>query len=301
MSTETMVTQPAQIAVLMTCHNRCETTLACLHILHQQDADFEVYLVDDGSRDGTAHAVQANYPAVNILQGHGSLFWVGGMRMAFQEALQSDHSYYLWLNDDTLLEPGALKNLLETHQFLMSEGQSDSIIVGSIKDPITGKQTYGGRSRPKRWYSFKFEAVEPAQVPKACDTMQGNVVLIPHSVAEKVGNIDTAFIHTLGDLDYGLRARKLGCSIWVAPGFVASCPQNSVQGSWADLQLPVHQRLQKVFQIKGFPLKAWTIYLQRHSGPLWLIYWLLPYLRAVIGYKNLDESPSFCEVPEQSS
>ena len=125
--------------------------------------------------------------------------------------------------------------------------------------------------------------------------MFGNCVLIPHSVVAKVGNIDAAFIHSLGDLDYALRARNRGCSIWIAPGYVGTCSKNSIRNSWADTNLPLQERLQKVLQIKGFPLKPWTKFCSRHSGPFWFIYWLLPYIRAIIGYKNLAASPTFAE------
>ena len=285
----------AEVAVLMTCHNRRETTLKCLLALHQQAADFDLYLVDDGSCDRTTEAVRDRYPNTKILTGDGSLFWVGGMRLAFKTALACKHPYYLWLNDDTWLKPDALQTLLVTHQFLATKGQADAIVVGSVQDPITGTPTYGGRTRPTRWYSFKFEPVLPAATPQPCDTLQGNVVLIPHSVAEKVGNVDAAFVHNFGDLDYGLRARKLGCSIWTAPGFVATCAQNSAQDSWVDTELSVRSRLKKALQVKGFPLKAWTTYLRRHAGPVWFIYWPLPYIRAVIGYRNLANSPTFAE------
>lgn len=284
-----------QLAVLITCHNRRNTTLACLQALYHQDITFDVYLVDDGSSDGTSEAVKKNYPAVNILEGDGNLFWVGGMRLAFSEALKQGYNYYLWLNDDTILDSNALLNLLNTHQKLAQQGYPNSIIVGSVRDPLTGKLTYGGRKRSSREWSRKLEPVEPSIEPIKCNTMQGNCVLIPDSVAEKVGNIDAAFIHTLGDLDYGLRAYKLGCSVWVAPGYVATCSKNSVHGSWADTKLTISERLKKAFQTKGFPPQAWAVFLKRHSGPFWYIHWLRPYLRAVIGYKNLSTSPTFSE------
>ena len=291
----------AKLAILMTCHNRYDTTLACLQALYQQDRYFEVYLVDDGSSDGTSKAVKELYPEVRIIQGNGNLFWVGGMHLAFAEAMKHGYDYYLWLNDDTILEPNAFTYLLETHQLLSKRGYTDSIVVGSVKDPVTGEYTYGGRVRSTRKFSHTFEAVKPSQESQECDTMQGNITLIPNLVAEKVGNLDTAFTHQRGDLDYGLRARKLGCSIWVAPGYLGTCSQNSVRGSWVDTSLPIHKRLQKAFQVKGFPIKEWTIFTKRHSGPFWFIYWTFPYLRAVIGYRNLSASPTFCDDVEQET
>lgn len=282
--------QKSKLAVLITCYNRRDITLACLQALDRQNAVFDIFLVDDGSLDGTAEAVKNHYPKVNIIKGDGNLFWVGGMRLAFAEALKYNYDYYLWLNDDTLLKSDALSNLLNTHEVLVQRGYSDSIVVGSAKDPVTGKHTYGGAIRSKGWLSNTFKPVEPGKEPKACDTMQGNIVLIPSLVAEKVGNLDSIFRHTMGDLDYGLRARKLGCYVWIAPGYIGTCSRNTICGSWADTNLPLTERSKKVFQIKAFPIRAWTVFVKRHSGNFWFVYWMFPYLRALIGYKNLSAS-----------
>ncbi|MEL6441278.1 MAG: glycosyltransferase family 2 protein [Cyanobacteria bacterium J06621_8] len=279
-----------RLAVLIACYNRRNTTLACLQALYQQNPIFDVFLVDDGSSDGTADAVNDYYPKVKVIRGRGDLYWVGGMRLAFAEAMKQGYDYYLWLNDDTLLEPDALVNLLDTHELLIQRGHADSIVVGSVKDPVTGKHTYGGATRSQGWFSNTFKSVEPGTELKECDTMQGNIVLIPSLVADKVGNLDPAFIHTMGDLDYGLRARQLNCLVWIATGYMGVCSRNSVNGSWADTNLPWTERLQKVFQTKAFPLKAWTVFVKRHSGSFWFIFWTFPYLRALIGYRDLTAS-----------
>ena len=295
MNNNTNSTATPCIAIIMTCHNRCEVTITCLQSLYRQKIDFEVYLVDDGSSDGTSDLVSQKYPQVKLFQGDGNLFWAGGMRVAFSQALQKDYDYYVWLNDDTLLYPNALSKLLDIHQDLIENGYPDSIVVGSTQNPVTGQPTYGGAVRSKRWYSNKLEFLEPSQELQECDTMYGNFVLIPASVAAKVGNIDPAFVHALGDLDYGLRARQLGCSVWAAPGFIGTCEQNSAEGSWIDLNLSVIERLKKVFQTKNFPIAPWTVFVKRHFGFWWFFYWNLPYIRAIIGYKNLKMSPTFSD------
>jgi len=93
------------IGVVITCHNRKEKTIASLKKLINQDdidtLDVKIYLVDDGSTDGTSEAIKNNFPQVNIIKGDGTLFWNGGMRGAFSKAMENGHDYYLWLNDDT--------------------------------------------------------------------------------------------------------------------------------------------------------------------------------------------------------
>jgi len=74
----------ATIAVLITCFNRKAKTLESLRLLFAQDlppdVSLQVYLVDDGSTDGTGEAIAQTYPQVTILSGTGSLFWNGGMK-----------------------------------------------------------------------------------------------------------------------------------------------------------------------------------------------------------------------------
>ncbi|MEL6554799.1 MAG: glycosyltransferase family 2 protein [Cyanobacteria bacterium J06621_11] len=285
------------IAVLLTCHNRRAQTCECLEALRAQAqaSKLDVYLVDDGSSDGTATAAKSIFPDATIIRGDGSLFWGGGMRLAFASAMNVGYDYYLWLNDDTILLPDAIADLLSHHQQLISQGNINAILVGSTKDPVTNEPTYGGAVRSKKWYSNKLEFLPSSSELKECEAMYGNCVLIPKEVADIVGNIDSNFSHSLGDLDYGLRARKKGCSIWLAPNYIGYCAQNTVTGSWIDTNLTILQRLKKVLSIKGFPLKAWTTFTKRHSGPFWFAYWPLPYIRAVIGYKNLENSPTFTD------
>ncbi len=272
-----------RIAVLMTCHNRQEKTLASLKALCKQvlapQVLVQIYLVDDGSTDNTAEAVRTNYPEVYVLRGDGSLFWNGGMRLAFSASLKVGYEYYLWLNDDTLLEPDALSNLLDTHSYVVAQGSLNSIVVGSTRDQLTRELTYGGVQ--SGWHPLKFKLVEPGDKPRMSKTMHGNCVLIPHVVVERVGNLDEAFTHNAGDLDYGLRARKLGCSVWVAPGYVGICSTNPLNGTWKDKHLPLHERLKKVVQPKALPPQERKIFAKRHAGSFWYVYWAFPYVRVL--------------------
>lgn len=280
-----------RIAVLLTCFNRKQKTLDCLGALFNQvlapDVSLQVYLVDDGSTDGTGEAVQQNYPQVKVLRGDGSLFWNGGMRMAFDAALKDDPDFYLWLNDDTMLDPDALKTVVGTYNQLAEQGERKAIVAGSTRDPVTGVYTYGGKVQNRWWHPLNLDSVEPTEQPQPCDTICGNCVLIPREVAQVVGNLDPAFVHYAGDWDYGLRAKQKGCTVWIAPGYQGTCsanpkPQKGTNAAQGD-------RLHKVEQPKGLaledvilqPMKEWKVLTQRHAGLFWPIYWLLPYRRLV--------------------
>lgn len=236
------------------------------------EVSLQVYLLDDGSTDGTTEAVLATYSKVKVFKGNGSLFWNRGMRLVFSEAFKVHYDYYLWLNDDTLLEPNALQTLLESHNFLTKQDKQNSIVVGSTRDLETGELTYGGVVRSSRWRPLRLKLVAPRDKPQACETMNGNCVLVPHTVAEIVGTLDNSFTHKWGDYDYGLRAFKLGCSVWVAPGYVGTCSRNSVLGTWEDTTLSFHQRWKKMIHPKGIAPREWSIFARRHGGIFWYVY-----------------------------
>ena len=127
-----------RLAVLMTCHNRVATTLECLKRLIPQlgNAD-KVFLVDDGSTDGTGAKVRSEFPMIRVIDADGTLYWAKGMRKAWETAAEehSDWDAYLWLNDDTMLSGDAIATML-------SANDGKSLVVGELHD-ADGKAVYG--------------------------------------------------------------------------------------------------------------------------------------------------------------
>lgn len=272
------------IAALITCHNRKDKTLLCLAALFQnilpKGYALDVYLVDDGSIDGTGDAVKANYPTVNIIIGDGNLYWNGGMRVAFATAMQKGFDYYLWLNDDTFLYPEAIECLLTTAHSSMGNGNIHPLVVGSTENN-DGNTTYGGYIRSFFWCPLKFKLVEPKKVAVECDTTNGNCLLISNFAALRLGNLDKHFIHQMGDLDYGLRAKKEGLRILVMPGYAGRCERNLPHNTFMDKELSVRIRLQLFMGKKGIPFRSWLIFSRRHGGFLWWLYLLWPFVKVV--------------------
>ena len=276
--------QTTRIAAILACYNRKALTIAALEALMAQQTEhncaISVYLLDDGSSDGTGDAVRAAFPDAHVLEGDGSFFWNGGMRRAYSTAMETGFDFYLWLNDDTHLYPSALKNLLQTYDTL-PEASAGHILVGAVQDPHKQTLTYGGLKRSSRWHPLKFDLLHPAEKPQECEVMHGNCVLIPRAVAEKVGNLDPHYSHAIGDIDYALRARRAGARIWMAPGFVGTCSTNSESGTWLDPQMSLTKRWKAMQGPKGLPFTEWMYFAKAHAGRMWPFFGLLPYVRLV--------------------
>ena len=274
-----------RVAVLITCHNRRELTLASLSALFRQrpigDLEIEVFLVDDGCTDGTGEAVRAQFPCIHVLRGNGSLYWNGGMRLAFAVAMKMGFDAYIFLNDDTILYKDAIVRQVLLARERLAAG-TPAIVVGSTRSHRTGCQSYGGILRRTRGLTLRFACVEahPSQ-PIECDTFHGNFVLVPAEVATELGNLDEHFQHQFGDIDYGLRARDAGFALVVMPGYAGDCSDNPTAGTWRDRGLSLAERWRHITSPKGVPIKEWILFTWRHFGWRWLHYALSPYAKTL--------------------
>jgi GT2 family glycosyltransferase len=272
-----------RMAALLTCHNRVERTIACLgSILGQVDPDelsMEIVLVDAGSTDGTQEQVAAAYPQVTVLPRGPELFWNGGMRVALAHAYASDPDLYLWLNDDVELDPDALRRLIDCHRDLETSRPAPAIVVGSTRDPESGAHTYGGVVRTDRWRPMRYDLVPAGDEPRRVETMNGNCVLVSRGVVERIGNLAAAYTHGMGDYDYGHRAERAGCEVWICPGTIGTCARNPKAQRAGSLK---EQRRRLTNPTGGLPPHEWYTFVRRWAGPLWPLYALSPYVRRSI-------------------
>jgi GT2 family glycosyltransferase len=280
-------TLPARrsVCALLTCFDRREKTLACLAALEAsagvESCELHAVLVDDGSRDGSAAAVRERFPWVQVIEAEGDLYWCRGMHRAFGQAQAWDHDFYLWLNDDTLLDRDAVARLLACHDDLRARLGRPLIVAGSTRDGGSGKLTYGGESQASGWRRLRFALVAPQAEPVRVDTFNGNIVLVSAAAAAIVGNLDPTYEHAMGDTDYGLRAGRLGVPSWLATGTHGLCEHNSQAGTYRDHELPWRRRWTLMLGRKGLPPRSWWQFTRRHGGPLWPALLLWPYTRVI--------------------
>ena len=179
------------------------------------------------------------------------------MCAAWDEAAKDDPDFYIWLNDDTVLRPGAFSALMENSAYLKHK----AIVVGTAVDSA-GRYSYGGRTT----YG-KIIPPDPV-IPVVCEVFNGNLVLVPRSVYEALGTMDRFYSHSFGDFDYGVRADKAGIISVVAPGILAECDRNESLPEWRNSEVPLKNRYAAITGPKGRPFKEQFIYDFRAYGPL---------------------------------
>lgn len=247
------------IAVLLTVFNRKEKTIECLKRIYAQlpinGYKLDIYLTDDGSTDGTSEAISTLFPEVNIIYGNGNLFWNRGMYMAWQMAAKINYDYYLWLNDDTFVYSNMISALLKA-----SNSKSDkAIIIGATQSTDHSKMTYGGRTN-------NGELIIPNGELSQIHYFNGNIVLIPKFVYDKLGNLDYYFTHSKGDFDYGLRANKKGIGLFQVGYYLGECDLHDYIDKWCNPKVPLLERLKVLNRPNGMPPKETYYFEKRHYG-----------------------------------
>jgi GT2 family glycosyltransferase len=222
-----------KIAVLFTCHNRREKTLTCLNLLYkafkQNDDYFQIiiYLTDDGSTDGTKEAVSKQYPEVNILPGNGDLYWAGGMRNSWNEALKKDFDGYLLLNDDTDVFEDLFFELQLAIEYSFNVFAKNGIIIGSTKDRSSGERTYGGGVYLNK-FKGTFKKIIPNGTYQRCELGNANIMYVHKDVVKQIGILSKNYIHGVADYDYTFRAIKENFPVLVMPKYIGFCSLNLV-------------------------------------------------------------------------
>lgn len=183
-----------------------------------------VTLADDGSTDGTVDVVSLAFPETNIIPGSGSDYWAKSMQKA-ESYVRSRFDlhvgdYILWVNDDILLDSDAIPRLFD-----WAKTDPDAIWVASMRPPDGAGVSYGGLKR-SGVHPLAVRLETPGDAPKLVDTFNGNLVAIPKRAVDSVDGIDGNFAHALADIDYGMRARKLGEHILLAPKTFGVCARN---------------------------------------------------------------------------
>lgn len=212
------------IATILTVHNRRQKTLTCLkclfealtHYNRQQQKDYSiqltVFMTDDGCTDGTTEAIREAFPnhAIIILQGDGNLFWAGGMRLAWQSAIDegTQWDYFLLLNDDTNVWSNMFDELFGADSYGFNKTGRHGLSSGIACQPNqTERITYGG-------FIFKSKAkgihvlAQPTGKPQAVDMTHANILLIHHQVVNECGIFYKGYIHGVADEDYCMMAKR---------------------------------------------------------------------------------------------
>jgi GT2 family glycosyltransferase len=211
---------PAVTAIVL---NWCghDDTVACLRSLLASDYPaLTVLLVDNGSSDGSGAALNAAFPELAYLQTGANLGYTGGNNRGLRWALEHGCDYALVLNNDTVLEPAAVRHLVEAAEGHERAGAvAPKILYADAPERIW----FGGgrlnRTRGVGLHRFQGDRDENPQggAVEEVTFLTGCCLLLPADVLREVGGFDEDYFAYVEDVDLSIRLREHGYSLLYQP------------------------------------------------------------------------------------
>lgn len=200
-------------AVVLLNYNGCRDTLHCLASLKSLAyQNHELVVVDNGSTDGLEDMVREVYPNITVLQTGTNLGFAGGNNVGIRYALDRGADYVWVLNNDTIVDSGALGAMVETAERDPRLGAVGSVIF-HLNEPER-VQAWGGGRVDLRWGISRYsKGSDPADSPHY---ITGASLLIKKEALREVGLLDEDFFMYWEDADFGFRLRKAGWSLATA-------------------------------------------------------------------------------------
>lgn len=246
---------------------RCLQSLANTFVSSGVSLDVDVYLTDDGCKDGTSEAVRSmNLPfGIHLLRGDGTLYWNGGMINSWSAAVKNGgYDGYLWLNDDTVVLPEFWNDLIAADIYSIENYGKGGIYVGSTKDAITGEFTYGGFDFVSKWTLKDVFIFPDGMTCQPCQCAHGNITYVSQDVVDKMGIFYDGYQHGGGDHDYSYRAYKSGFPVLVMPHYCGECENDHADRKTKQLEvMNLRERLAYMKSPFGFNLHNSLLFQKR--------------------------------------
>ena len=250
-------TQSPEITVVVVNWNRRELLRSCLESLEkQQNADFEVIVVDNGSSDGSPEMVSEEFAApgplrVRLIRNPVNRGFCTANNQGFGDA---KGRFVALLNNDAEADPGWLAALRSAFEDRAGIGMAASKILVH-EDPRridkAGHLIYlDGQNRGRgsgELDTGQYDRTEETLWPDGCAAMYRREML------EEVGGFDEDFFAYGDDAELGLRARIAGWSCWYVPDAVVRHHRGSTLGLTSSRRLELIERNRVLLAAKLFP------------------------------------------------
>jgi GT2 family glycosyltransferase len=175
-------------------------------------------VIDNGSEDGTAEAIQERFPDVQLICNGRNRGFAAAVNQGLRVALDQGADYFLVLNNDTVADPAMLDNLLRAASapavgmtvpkiyyyrqpnVIWSIGALINWWTYEIKDNVRDLEDDG-----------QWQDITERQFATLC------AALIPRGVIEHTGFLDERFFVYYDDADWSLRLLGAGYRILLVP------------------------------------------------------------------------------------
>ena len=204
--------------------NTRDILMDCLNSIYKtvKDIDFEIYVVDNNSTDGSQEAVKKEFPDVMLIENEINT----GFAYANNQALRiMQGRFAVLLNSDAVLKEQAIKKLLTFMIATSSAGiagvqllNEDSSLQNSIDNfPSTETEIFN-KSILRLFFPDKYPSKNRIyEKPIEVDSVIGACMMIRKEAIDEVGVFDEDYFIFLEETDWCFRMYKKGWKVFHVP------------------------------------------------------------------------------------
>lgn len=218
------------LSIIIVSYNTRDLTIDCLNSVFDSDTEYtyEVFVVDNDSRDDSVPAIKELFPQVRLIENHANT----GFAKANNQAMEIAHGrYILLLNSDTIVQPGTLQTMLaymEEHpavgvsgcKVILPDGSLDKACRRGFPTPSASFYYAFGLSRlfpdNPRFNQYHLSYLDPNDTYPV-DCLVGAFMLLRQETIAQVGGLDETFFMYGEDIDWCYRIKQAGWEIHYHP------------------------------------------------------------------------------------
>lgn len=204
--------------------NGLADTRECLNSIRQSTYQhLRVFVVDNASANNEAEALESEFPEVVVLKQAENLGFCGGCNVGMRTAMDEGADYILLVNNDTILPPDLIGNLVEAYRKLPSPGAISPVI---LRYPETDKVWFSIARWETSWkrgeagfrlaLDDSYETLKTLS-PYPSEFACGCCLFVSRAVIERIGYFDERYFAYYDEAEWCARMKREGLTSYMIP------------------------------------------------------------------------------------
>lgn len=202
------------IAVIICNYNKKEYVKKCIESLSKQDThDFDIYVVDNASTDGSADEIRALYgKTVTLICNNENLGGSGGFNTGMKQAYEAGYEYIVLLDNDVVLDEKCISTFYRDMESNPGIGIMGAKILKMDKPDVI--QEYGSfvDFKEMRFLLAYENEKDPDVLPKynECDYVPACALVVRKETINRIGFMPKENFIYYDDILWGMRCKRVG-------------------------------------------------------------------------------------------
>jgi len=216
------------LSISIVSYNGKELVRSCLNSIFQntEGIEFEVFVVDNGSVDGTPEMVRAEFPQVRLMVNKENLGFAKANNLAIKEA---KGDFILLLNQDMRALAGTMFGMVGFMRAHAEAGIAGCHLINEKGQTVNHIRRFPGvwdqaavlLKLPhlfphllSKYLMADFDYLRPGA--QEVDSVRGSFFCIRREVLEKIGGLDERYFFWFEEVDYCREAKQAGFKVMYA-------------------------------------------------------------------------------------